>query len=83
VSAGAWIVGDGTASPIIAGSPAEKAGLKDGDIITSVNDTAIDEGHPLQDLLVQYSPGTSITLAVLRDGASITITLELGIRPKE
>ena len=67
----------------VAGSPAEKAGLKDGDIITAVNDTVIDETHPLQDLLVQYSPGTSITLAVLRDGSSITITLELGIRPKE
>jgi S1-C subfamily serine protease len=83
VSAGAWIVGDGTTSPIVAGSPAEAAGLKSGDIITAVNDTLIDEAHPLQDLLVQYSPGTSITLTVLRDGASITITLELGIRPKE
>jgi S1-C subfamily serine protease len=83
VSAGAWIVGDGTTSPIVAGSPAEAAGLKSGDIITAVNETLIDEAHPLQDLLVQYSPGTSITLTVLRDGASITITLELGIRPKE
>ena len=83
VSAGAWIVGDGTTSPIVAGSPAEAAGLKSGDIITAVNETLIDEAHPLQDLLVQYSPGTTITLTVLRDGASITITLELGIRPKE
>lgn len=83
VSAGAWIVGDGTTSPIVAGSPAEAAGLKSGDIITAVNETLIDEAHPLQDLLVQYSPGTTITLTVLRDGASITIALELGIRPKE
>jgi len=83
VSAGAWIAADGTTSPIIAGSPAETAGLKDGDIITAVNDTLIDEVHPLQDLLVQYAPGTSIKLTVIRDGSTITITLELGIRPKE
>lgn len=83
VSAGAWIIGDGTTSPIIPGSPAESAGLQSGDIITAVNETAIDESHPLQDLLVQYSPGTTITLTVLRDGSSITVTLELGIRPTE
>ncbi len=83
VSAGAWIVADGTTSPIISGSPAEAAGLKSGDIITAVNKTAIDEGHPLQDLLVQYSPGATITLTVLRDGSSIAITVELGIRPTE
>jgi len=55
VSAGAWIMADGTTSPIVPGSPAERAGLKGGDIITAVNETAIDGAHPLQDLLVQYS----------------------------
>lgn len=83
VSAGAWIMADGTTSPIVPGSPAERAGLKGGDIITAVNETAIDGAHPLQDLLVQYSPGTTITLTVLRDGSLITITVELGTRPNE
>ena len=83
VSAGAWIVGDGTTSPIIAGSPAESAGLKDGDIIIQVNETPVDEAHPLQDLLVQYSPGTSITLTVLRNGETMAIVVELGVRPRE
>lgn len=83
VSAGAWIIGDNTTSAIIDGSPAAAAGLAENDIITHVNDTAIDELHPLQDLLVQYAPGTSITLTVLRNGASLTIVVELGVRPKE
>ena len=83
VSAGAWVVGDGATSPIIAGSPAEAAGLKDGDIIIQVNETPVDESHPLQDLLVQYSPGTSITLTVLRNGENMAIIVELGIRPRE
>jgi S1-C subfamily serine protease len=83
VSAGAWIMADGTTSPIVPGSPAERAGLKGGDIITAVNETAIDQARPLQDLLVQYSPGTTITLTVLRDGSTITITVELGTRPNE
>jgi S1-C subfamily serine protease len=83
VSAGAWIVGDGTTSPIIPGSPAESAGLEDGDIIVQVNDTQIDEGHPLQDLLVQYAPGTSITLTVLRGAEKLSIVVVLGVRPTE
>ncbi|MFM9165966.1 MAG: S1C family serine protease [Candidatus Limnocylindrus sp.] len=83
VSAGAWIIADGTTSRIISGSPAEEAGVKSGVSITAVNETAIDEAHPLQDLLVQHAPGTTITLTVLRDGSSITITLELGVRPTE
>ena len=83
VNAGAWVTGDGKTSPIIAGSPAANAGLKEGDIITAVNDTTIDEAHPLQDLLVQYAPGASISLTVIRDGTSITVTIVLGVRPKE
>jgi S1-C subfamily serine protease len=83
VSAGAWIVGDGTTSAIIPGSPAEAAGLKDGDIIIQVNETPVDEVNPLQDLLVQYAPGTSITLTVLRNGENMAIIVELGVRPKE
>jgi len=48
-----------------------------------VNETPVDESHPLQDLLVQYSPGTSITLTVLRNGENMAIVVELGVRPRE
>jgi S1-C subfamily serine protease len=77
---GAWISG-GTG--IVPGSPAEVAGLADGDIVTKVEGVLIDELHPLQDLLVQYSPGTVIVLDVLRAGATVQISVTLGIRPNQ
>jgi S1-C subfamily serine protease len=79
---GAWISG-GAESGIVPGSPAEAAGLADGDIITKVQGVLIDELHPLQDLLVQYSPGTVIVLDVLRAGATVQISVTLGIRPNQ
>jgi S1-C subfamily serine protease len=79
---GAWISG-GAESGIVPGSPAEAAGLADGDIVTKVQGVLIDELHPLQDLLVQYSPGTVIVLDVLRAGATVQISVTLGIRPNQ
>jgi S1-C subfamily serine protease len=79
---GAWISG-GTESGIVTGSPAEAAGLTDGDIITKVEGVVIDELHPLQDLLVQYSPGAVIVLDVIRSGSTVQISVTLGIRPNQ
>ena len=79
---GAWISG-GAESGVVPGSPAEAAGLADGDIVTKVQGVLIDELHPLQDLLVQYSPGTVIVLDVLRAGATVQISVTLGIRPNQ
>jgi 2-alkenal reductase len=62
-------------------SPAAKAGLKDGDIITQVEGQTIDANHSLENLLVQYAPGTKISLEVYRDGGYITVGLTLGTRP--
>jgi S1-C subfamily serine protease len=79
---GAWISG-GAESGIVPGSPAEVAGLADGDIVTKVQGVLIDEQHPLQDLLVQYSPGPVVVLDVLRAGATVQISVTLGIRPNQ
>ncbi len=85
VSAGAWLQpasASGSTSPaVVPGSPAEKAGLKEGDIITAVNGVKITATSPLDDILTQYTPGTTVALDVLRDGASITLSLTLGTRP--
>jgi len=78
---GAWLAHDSAGPAVVAGSPAEKAGLVENDIIVSVDGVAIDGAHPLQDLLVQYAPDTTISLGVLRGAATITISLTLGVRP--
>jgi serine protease Do len=71
---------DGTSS-VITGSPADKAGLKEKDIITKVNGITISETHSLLSLLGQHQPNDVVALTVLRDGKSLTIKVILGTAP--
>ena len=79
-------LGQGAGQPaaqdsIVAGGPADQAGLKPGDIITAVNGTTLDATHPLDLVMSQYGPGQSVKLDVLRDGQTTSITVVLGTRP--
>ncbi len=79
VDYGALIQGSGLGSPaIVSGSPAEKAGLAENDIILSVNGTKIDQNNSLLSLVQQYKVGDSITLSVLSKGKTkdVKVTLE-------
>ncbi len=64
-----------------AGSPAARAGIKAKDVITRVNDQAIDPSHPLKDVLRQFRPGDQVTLTIDRGGKSQTIKVTLGTQP--
>lgn len=81
VSAGALVTSGGTDPAVVADSPAAKAGLQDGDIIVAINGIKVDAEHPLDALLVQFAPGDTISLDVLRSGASLKLDLTLGTRP--
>jgi S1-C subfamily serine protease len=85
VNSGAWVhKEDSSGNSIEAvdpGSPGEKAGIKTGDIITSVEGQTIDAFHRLEDLLVQYAPGRTISLQVYRAGGTVTVQVTLGTRP--
>jgi 2-alkenal reductase len=63
------------------GKPAEQGGLKDGDIIANVNGKTIDEEHPLDAVLAQFSPGDTVSVDVLRDGKHVMLQVTLGTRP--
>ncbi len=82
---GAWIhAEDQTGNPIeavVAGGPADKAGIKTGDIVTSIEGQPIDPTHPLEDILVHYAPGRTISVELYRDGKYTTVRLTLGTRP--
>jgi 2-alkenal reductase len=65
------------------GTPAAEAGVEDGDIIVSVEGKVIDDGHPLDATLAQFSPGETVTLEVLRAGEQITLEVTLGTRPAD
>jgi serine protease Do len=61
-----------------AGSPAQKAGLQRGDIITRIGDTALDDSHPYINALYQHAPGETISLQVARNLKTIDIQVTLG-----
>lgn len=62
------------------GSPAEKAGLQDGDIITELNGDAIKDSNSLSFKVGSIAPKSEIRLEVLRDGKSKEITATTGER---
>jgi 2-alkenal reductase len=68
-------------SAIVAGSPAAGSGIRVGDIITKINDQAIDQQHPLNSLMLRSRPGDKVRLTLLRDGQTQTIELTLGRAP--
>jgi serine protease Do len=62
-------------------TPAERAGLRSGDIITRVDGTAIKQGGDLRRLLRDRKPGDTIRLGVMRDGETTTLTARLAEAP--
>jgi S1-C subfamily serine protease len=73
--------GTGTQPSVVADSPAAKAGLQAGDIITTIDGTALDGSHPLDLVMSTYGPGQTVTLGVLRNGQATTVSVTLGMRP--
>jgi len=74
VSDGAWVQAADDQNPgVLPGSPADKGGVKEGDIITKVNGDTIDSTHSLQSLIGKYKPGDKVTLTVNRGGKTMTL----------
>ncbi len=61
-------------------TPAETAGLKEGDVILKLNGTELAKREDLQNLLKEMAAGDEITLDLIRDGKNETLTLKLGER---
>ncbi len=64
-------------SSITAGSPAEKAGLKEGDLITKINDKLVDSAEAVLGTIRSSRPGDKVTVTFTRDGKENTITATL------
>ena len=81
VNSGAYVYyssGKYNSSAIQKDSPADKAGLKDKDIITAVNGVKIGASASLSSLIGEYKPGDTVQLSILRDGRELALNVTLG-----
>lgn len=62
---------------VTAGSAADKAGLKAGDVITKINDTKIDDADDVYDAIGKYKPNDKVTITYMRDKKENTVTATL------
>ncbi|HEX7259408.1 MAG TPA: trypsin-like peptidase domain-containing protein [Candidatus Saccharimonadia bacterium] len=83
VNAGVYVAGDEQNPAVVPNSPAAKAGLKDGDIITKIGNQAIDEKHSLSSLIAEHAPGEKVPVTFLRDGKTQTAEVTLEEAPKQ
>ena len=67
---------------VTADSAAEKAGMKQGDIIVELDGVPIEKTKDLLNRVAMLKPGTKVEVVVLREGERKTLTVELGTRPK-
>jgi S1-C subfamily serine protease len=63
---------------VVSGSPADQAGIRPNDIITKINDQALDAEHPLPSVMVKFRPGDRVKITLIRGGNEQTVDVTLG-----
>jgi 2-alkenal reductase len=72
---GAWV------SSLVAGGPAEKAGMRQNDVITAINGEALNDNNPLSSVVLKYKAGDTVKLTLQRGDRSLTVDLTFAERP--
>ena len=68
---------------VVENSPAERAGLRAGDIIVEVNKESLSPDADLAECISRYDPGDTIELAIMRGGRERTLEVKLGRHPNK
>jgi serine protease Do len=79
---GAWLKASGSQLAVMTDSPADKAGLKEGDIITKVNDENITADSVLSTVLSKYKVGDTLNITYLRGDNEKTTKATLELSPE-
>ena len=69
-------------SGVLEGGPADKAGMKPGDVLTQVNGQAVNDVVTLLNRIAQTNPGDEAKVDLLRKGKPMTLKVQVGKRPK-
>ena len=69
-------------SGVLEGGPADKAGMKPGDVLTQVNGQAVNDVVTLLNRIAQTSPGDEAKINLLRKGKPMALKVQVGKRPK-
>jgi serine protease Do len=64
-------------------APAGKAGIKEHDVILTMNGTAVDSGAQLRRMIHETPPGRLVTFGLSRDGQPVTVKVQLGDKHRE
>ena len=67
---------------VIRGGPADKAGIKLGDVLLEIDGKAVSDSAGMLNLIAQLKPGGTATLKLLRAGKRIELAVLIGKRPK-
>ena len=67
---------------VVKDGPADKAGLKVGDILLNINKQTIKDTTQMLNIIASYSPGEKKTINLLREGKPTALNIEIGVRPK-
>ncbi len=63
---------------VTAGGPADRAGLKRGDVIVALNGDTVEDGNAFRNKIATSEPGSEVKLTVIRDGNERQVTVKLG-----
>jgi serine protease Do len=76
-------IGGALVEDLAVGGPAEKAGIKNGDVIRKLNGQQIGDSGQFTAMITNLNPGAEVTVDTLRDGQPLSVKATLGERPSD
>jgi Do/DeqQ family serine protease len=67
---------------VLRGGPADKAGVKPGDVLTAINDATVADPQTMLNLVAALPPGSSATMKIRRQAQALEMSVTVGRRPK-